>query len=118
MIQSTGLSDFVTTAQVMLMFATGLTLTFDDFVRIVRYPLAIAAGLIGQQILLPLVAFMIAFALELPAAIAIGLIILAACPGATTSNAVSFMVVPAGWFQQTLSRCRMSWEKQLWRPLH
>jgi len=74
-----------------LMFTIGLTLTVADFTRIIRYPLAVSVGLIGQIILLPLVAFCVAILFQLSPALALGLMIIAACPGGPTSNAFSMM---------------------------
>ena len=74
-----------------LMLSMGLSLTLADFSRILKTPIPFTIGVIGQLVLLPLVAFALAFAFNLPSAIALGLIIIAACPGGSTSNAFSFM---------------------------
>ena len=71
------------------MFGMGLSLVKDDFVRIAKVPKSVAAGLIGQLIFLPLFAFALVTAFSAPIEIAIGCMILAACPGGTTSNLIS-----------------------------
>ncbi len=74
-----------------LMFSMGLSLTTSDFTRSVRFPTPVIIGLFGQIILLPLVAFTIAKIFGLTDYIALGLMIIAACPGGSTSNAFSFL---------------------------
>ena len=74
----------------LVMMGLGLTLSIDDILRIIIMPKAVITGLIGQLILLPLVAFGLAFLLNPAPVIAIGLILLAACPGGITSNAYVF----------------------------
>lgn len=71
------------------MLGMGLSLVKDDFTRLAKVPKSVFAGLLGQLVLLPLFAFAIAFIFNAPAEIAIGLMILAACPGGTTSNLIS-----------------------------
>lgn len=76
-------------ALAFVMFGMGLTLTTSDFGHLVRAPKAILTGFIGQIILLPLLTFTICLAFTLPPYIAVGIMILAACPGGTTSNLIS-----------------------------
>ncbi|AEP30683.1 bile acid:sodium symporter family protein [Brumicola nitratireducens] len=73
----------------VIMFGMGLSLVKEDFIRIAKVPKSVAAGLLGQVILLPLFAFALVTAFSAPIEIAIGLMILAACPGGTTSNLIS-----------------------------
>ena len=76
---------------ILIMFGMGMTLRVKDFIRLKDYPRAVVAGLIGQLILLPLVGGALAVLWGLPPELAIGLVILAACPGGTTSNLVSHL---------------------------
>lgn len=76
-------------ALAFVMFGMGLTLTISDFGRLLKAPKAILTGFLGQIVLLPLLTFAICFAFELPPYIAVGIMILAACPGGTTSNLIS-----------------------------
>ena len=76
-------------ALAFVMFGMGLTLTIKDFARLIRAPRSILAGFIGQIVLLPLLAFLLCLAFELPAYLSIGVMVLAACPGGTTSNLIS-----------------------------
>ena len=73
-----------------IMMGLGLNLTVQDILRIIVMPRAIITGLIGQLILLPAMAFAFALSFNLNPIIAIGLILLAACPGGVTSNAYVF----------------------------
>ena len=74
----------------LVMIGLGLSLTLADFKRVIVFPKAATIGLAAQLIGLPLVAFLLAFVFGPPAAIAIGLVIVAACPSGVTSNAYSF----------------------------
>ncbi|WP_334062542.1 bile acid:sodium symporter family protein [Alteromonas genovensis] len=76
-------------ALAFVMFGMGLTLTISDFGRLLKAPKAILTGFVGQIVLLPLLTFAICLAFELPPYIAVGIMILAACPGGTTSNLIS-----------------------------
>ena len=72
-----------------MMLAMGMTLRLDDFRRIAMHPGPIGFGLLGQLVLLPLAAFAIAALLALPQTYAIGLVLIAACPGGVTSNVLA-----------------------------
>jgi BASS family bile acid:Na+ symporter len=74
----------------LVMAGLGLSLTLADFKRVVVFPKAAAIGLIAQLVGLPVVAFALALAFDAPPAIAVGLVILAACPSGVTSNAYTF----------------------------
>ena len=76
-------------ALAFVMFGMGLTLTVSDFGRLLKAPKAILTGFLGQIVLLPLLTFAICLAFELPPYIAVGIMVLAACPGGTTSNLIS-----------------------------
>lgn len=69
-----------------IMFSLGLGLRGADFSRVFQFPKAFAAGLLNQVLLLPLVAFGLAHAFGLGPEFAVGLVILALCPGGVTSN--------------------------------
>ena len=73
----------------LLMFDLGLSLGFKDFLLVVRRPRAMFAGMLGQLVLLPLLAYVLVRALGLEPAIAIGLMLIACCPGGSSSNVFS-----------------------------
>lgn len=70
----------------IIMIGIGMTLTVRDFRQVAVYPKAMIVGTVAQILVMPLVAFGIASILNLSPAIAVGLVIIAACPGGTTSN--------------------------------
>lgn len=74
-----------------IMLGMGLSLVVEDFKRIFYQPKAIIIGLCNQILILPLLAFGIAIAFSVTPEIAIGLMILAACPGGPTSNLISYL---------------------------
>ena len=76
---------------IIIMLGMGLSLVIDDFKRIIVYPKAILVGLVNQMILLPLIGFGIAVLFPLSPEIAIGIMILAACPGGPTSNLIAHL---------------------------
>ena len=76
-------------ALAFVMFGMGLTLTLSDFARLLKAPKAVLTGFIGQIILLPMMALGLCFVFDLPDYIAVGVMVLAACPGGTTSNLIS-----------------------------
>lgn len=75
----------------IIMFGMGLSLRIVDFTRVGRYPKAVLLGTFGQMVLLPMAGFAVAAWLMPSAALAIGLVLLAACPGGTTSNLVTYL---------------------------
>jgi len=78
-------------ALVIIMLGMGLSLQTTDFKRIFLYPKAIFVGLTNQLIILPLVGLGIALVFPMQPEIAIGIMILAACPGGPTSNLISHL---------------------------
>ena len=74
----------------LVMVGLGLSLTAADFKRVIMFPKAVTIGLIAKLVGMQLKAFILAPLFTAPPAIAIGLVILAACPSGVTSNAYSF----------------------------
>lgn len=75
----------------LLMFDLGLTLRPQDFVMIVKRPRAMFVGLFGQLILLPLLAWGIVMAFGLQPLFVIGVMLIACCPGGSSSNVFSML---------------------------
>ena len=73
----------------LIMLGLGLGLSVKDFTRILRVPKDFFVGFFSQLVILPIVALGIALILDLPAPIAIGLMIIAAAPGGVTSNVLT-----------------------------
>ena len=80
-------SDIVLPAALaLIMFGMGLSLTVADFTRIFSKPAPVIGGLLSILLLLPLAAYFVANAFQLSSLLAIGLILVGACPGGTFSN--------------------------------
>lgn len=77
-------------ALMIIMAGMGLTLTLGSFRRVVVYPKAMLIGTAAQVLLIPILAFVIIEIMGLSPAIAVGLVVIAACPGGTTSNVFTF----------------------------
>lgn len=75
----------------LLMFDLGLTLQPRDFMLIAQRPRAVLVGLAGQLLLLPLIGYMLATAFALPPYMFIGLMLIACCPGGSSSNIFSML---------------------------
>ena len=80
---------FLPLSLVFIMFTLGLGLTVSDFTNIFREPKAFGVGILNQMIILPIVAFIIVSFFELKEEMAVGMMILACCPGGVTSNIVT-----------------------------
>lgn len=90
-------SSFLTTvflpfALFIIMLGMGLGLTVKDFTRILVKPKAVIIGLIAQLIIVPVVGFLLAIFFPVSPELAVGVVILAACPGGSTSNLVTYLV--------------------------
>jgi len=79
---------FLPLTLVVIMFGMGMGLQAIDFKRLLTRPKSVTLGLFNQIIILPLLGFAIAITLQLPPPIAVGIMILAACPGGPTSNLI------------------------------
>ncbi|MGD1858622.1 MAG: bile acid:sodium symporter family protein [Leptolyngbyaceae cyanobacterium] len=89
-------SSFLTTvflplALFIIMLGMGLGLTIKDFQRIVTEPKGVLLGLAAQLVLLPIIGFALAALLPLSPELAVGVIILTACPGGPTSNLITYL---------------------------
>ena len=74
---------------IFIMFSLGIGLTINDFKNILNEPKAFLVGIVNQMIVLPLVAFLIVLIFGLSGEIAVGMMILACCPGGVTSNIIT-----------------------------
>jgi len=69
-----------------IMFSLGVGLTTEDFTLVIREPKAFGIGVANQMIVLPIMGFAITTAAGLEGELAVGMMILACCPGGVTSN--------------------------------
>ncbi|MBX3422645.1 MAG: bile acid:sodium symporter family protein [Pirellulaceae bacterium] len=70
----------------LIMFGVALDMRPADFRRIAEAPLAPFVGLLAQFVLLPAMSFLLTFALQVSPSLALGMILVAACPGGNLSN--------------------------------
>ena len=78
-------------ALAFIMLYLGLTLQVADFQRVLARPRALLAGLAGQLLLVPTLAFGVAWFLQLDPVMAVGLMVLAACPGGVSSGLLTHL---------------------------
>lgn len=74
-----------------IMFGMGMTLKVDDFDEVFKRPKEVGAGVLAQYTIMPLLAFGIAELFRLPSDMAIGVVLLGACPGGTASNVITYL---------------------------
>ncbi len=77
-------------ALAFIMFALGLGLTGEDFLRVARQPRDFFVGAFSQIILLPIIAFILVKIWPIAPELAIGVMIIAAAPGGVTSNLLTY----------------------------
>ncbi|MFO7727543.1 MAG: bile acid:sodium symporter family protein [Desulfonatronovibrio sp.] len=75
----------------IVIFGMGATLTLPDFKTILRHPGRIFIAALLQFTIMPLGAFCLAGIISLPPELAVGLVLLGACPGGTASNVITYM---------------------------
>ena len=78
-------------ALAIIMFGMGLGLTVSDFTRVFSKPKAFLVGLVLQIISLPILTVLIISIFPMSAPFAVGMMILAACPGGVTSNILTYI---------------------------
>lgn len=84
-------SGCITWGLALIMLGMGITLSLDDFKNVFSMPRAIAVGFAAQYTIMPFLGWSVAYALNLPAPYAVGLILVACCPGGTASNVVNYL---------------------------
>lgn len=81
----------VNTCLGVIMFGMGMTLRLEDFKLVLTRPKDVLSGSLTQFTVMPLVAFFISKALNLPTELAVGLILVGCCPGGASSNVMAYM---------------------------
>lgn len=90
----------------IIMLGMGLTLRLEDFNEVVKYPLWVFVGIFLQYTIMPSLGWSLSYLFNLPAPLAVGLILVACCPGGTASNVVSYLAradVPLSVTMTTIS---------------
>ncbi|ELZ01347.1 bile acid:sodium symporter family protein [Natrialba aegyptia] len=85
------IGEYVSILLGVVMLGMGLTLTTDDFKRILERPRDVLLAAAAQWLIMPTAAYALVLILSLPAEIGIGLIILGAAPGGTASNVYTYL---------------------------
>lgn len=75
----------------IIMFGMGMTLSGADFKEVFTHPKSVLIGVLAQYSIMPFLAFALAYGLGLPPEIAVGVILVGACPGGTSSNVMTFL---------------------------
>ena len=73
------------------MLGMGLTLSLDDFKAIGRMPGSVVIGFVAQYTIMPLSGWLVATLLKLEPGLAVGIILVASCPGGMASNMISYL---------------------------
>jgi len=81
----------VALALMLVMFSVALGLRVDDFSFLRNRPVLFLGGVLAQVVVLPLVTFLLVLALKPPASIALGMIVVACCPGGAVSNLLTYL---------------------------
>lgn len=75
----------------LIMFGMGLTLNVNDFKVVFSRPKDVLIGCLAQFTIMPLMAWVLTKAFELPADLALGVILVGCCPGGTASNVITYL---------------------------
>ncbi len=70
----------------IIMFGVALNITFQDFKQILKNPKPVFVGVVSQFILLPALTFLLVWLIKPTPSIALGMFMVAACPGGNISN--------------------------------
>lgn len=81
----------VAVALVLVMFSVALGLSVDDFGILKSRPTLFFGGIVTQVVGLPLLTFAVLNVIEVPASIALGMLVVASCPGGATSNLMTYL---------------------------
>jgi len=84
-------SDYIVWILMVVMLGMGLTLSWADFKAVGLMPRSVALGFLAQYLIMPTAGWLVARLYQLPPPFAVGLILVACCPGGTASNVVSFI---------------------------
>ena len=89
----------------LILFGMGMTLTLDDFKRVLKMPRAIVVGVCLQYTVMPVVGFLCARLFGLEAEVAAGLILIGACPGGVASNVIAYLARANVPLSVTMTAC-------------
>lgn len=78
-------------ALAVIMTSLGLSLTLEDFKRVVVFPRGVAIGLTNLFVISPFLGFAMAILYDLPPELAVGLVLMAAAPGGAVANLMTHL---------------------------
>ena len=84
-------TSYVNTLLGIVMFGMGMTLKLSDFKVVFTKPKAVICGILSQFIIMPVLAFLLVTLFQLPTELAVGVILVGACPGGTSSNVMTYL---------------------------
>jgi Predicted Na+-dependent transporter len=82
---------WIVTLLAIIMFGMGLTLSIEDFREVVKRPFDVAIGVIGQFLIMPLLAVLLTQIIPMSPEVAAGVILVGCCPGGTSSNVMTYL---------------------------
>jgi BASS family bile acid:Na+ symporter len=82
---------FITWGLAVIMLGMGITLSVDDFKRVLKMPRAVGIGFVAHYAIMPFLGWSIAHLLKLETPFAVGLILVSCCPSGTASNVVNYI---------------------------
>lgn len=84
-------SDLIVWILMIVMLGMGITLSWQEFQAVGLMPRPVALGFVAQYLIMPTAGWLVAQLYQLPTPFAVGLILVACCPGGTASNVVTFI---------------------------
>jgi len=84
------IAPWIVTLLSIIMFGMGLTLSVDDFREVVKRPFDVTIGVLGQFLIMPLLAVLLTRIIPMPPEVAAGVILVGCCPGGTASNVMTW----------------------------
>ncbi len=75
----------------IIMFGMGLTISAKDFSEVAKRPFDVAIGVLGQFIIMPLLAVLLTTVIPMSPEVAAGVILVGCCPGGTASNVMTYL---------------------------
>ncbi|CZE46868.1 bile acid:sodium symporter family protein [Campylobacter geochelonis] len=86
-----GLKGYITPLLMLIMLGMGLTLEFEDFYKVIKKKKALVAGVCLQFIIMPFLAFILAKILGFSNELTIGMMLVGAAAGGTSSNVITYL---------------------------
>ncbi|MDX1961248.1 MAG: bile acid:sodium symporter family protein [Leptospiraceae bacterium] len=83
--------DLITYSLGGVMLAMGLTLSIEDFKRLLNYPIPILLGVFLQYSVMPTLGFLLFHYSNLPTPFGVGIALVSCCPGGTASNVLTYL---------------------------